>query len=291
MTKRVLEFKNVYKSYRNNNVYAVKDFSYRFENGIYGLLGPNGAGKSTLMNMTAQNLVPDKGSITYDGEEIGRMGSSYRERIGYMPQQQGLYEGFTGQQFLWYMAALKGLTKRQASDDIDRILNITNMYDHRYRKIRSYSGGMKQRILIAQALLGDPGILILDEPTAGLDPNERIRIRNYISELSKDRIVILATHVVSDIECIAKRIILMNNGMIVREGAPESVLEDVEGKVYEVIADDRIKEKYEDANVKISNLSMTSGGILLRIVSDSKPEYGIVRSAAPMLEDLYLYYN
>ena len=291
MTKRLLEFKNVYKSYRNNNVYAVKDFSYRFENGIYGLLGPNGAGKSTLMNMTAQNLVPDKGSITYDGEEIGRMGSSYRERIGYMPQQQGLYEGFTGQQFLWYMAALKGLTKRQASDDIDRILNITNMYDHRYRKIRSYSGGMKQRILIAQALLGDPGILILDEPTAGLDPNERIRIRNYISELSKDRIVILATHVVSDIECIAKRIILMNNGMIVREGAPESVLEDVEGKVYEVIADDRIKEKYEDANVKISNLSMTSGGILLRIVSDSKPEYGIVRSAAPMLEDLYLYYN
>ena len=291
MTKRVLEFKNVYKSYRNNNVYAVKDFSYRFENGIYGLLGPNGAGKSTLMNMTAQNLVPDKGSITYDGEEIGRMGSSYRECLGYMPQQQGLYEGFTGQQFLWYMAALKGLTKRQASDDIDRILNITNMYDHRYRKIRSYSGGMKQRILIAQALLGDPGILILDEPTAGLDPNERIRIRNYISELSKDRIVILATHVVSDIECIAKRIILMNNGMIVREGAPESVLEDVEGKVYEVIADDRIKEKYEDANVKISNLSMTSGGILLRIVSDSKPEYGIVRSAAPVLEDLYLYYN
>lgn len=291
MTKRVLEFKNVYKSYRNNNVYAVKDFSYRFENGIYGLLGPNGAGKSTLMNMTAQNLVPDKGSITYDGEEIGRMGSSYRERLGYMPQQQGLYEGFTGQQFLWYMAALKGLTKRQASDDIDRILNITNMYDHRYRKIRSYSGGMKQRILIAQALLGDPGILILDEPTAGLDPNERIRIRNYISELSKDRIVILATHVVSDIECIAKRVILMNNGMIVREGAPESILEDVEGKVYEVIADDRIKEKYEDANVKISNLSMTSGGILLRIVSDSKPEYGIVRSAAPVLEDLYLYYN
>lgn len=291
MTKRVLEFKNVYKSYRNNNVYAVKDFSYRFENGIYGLLGPNGAGKSTLMNMTAQNLVPDKGAITYDGEEIGRMGSSYRERLGYMPQQQGLYEGFTGQQFLWYMAALKGLTKRQASDDIDRILNITNMYDHRYRKIRSYSGGMKQRILIAQALLGDPGILILDEPTAGLDPNERIRIRNYISELSKDRIVILATHVVSDIECIAKRVILMNNGMIVREGAPESILEDVEGKVYEVIADDKIKEKYEDANVKISNLSMTSGGILLRIVSDSKPEYGIVRSAAPVLEDLYLYYN
>jgi len=291
MTKRLLEFKNVYKSYRNNNVYAVKDFSYRFENGIYGLLGPNGAGKSTLMNMAAQNLVPDKGSITYDGEEIGRMGSSYRERLGYMPQQQGLYEGFTGQQFLWYMAALKGLTKRQASDDIDRILNITNMYDHRYRKIRSYSGGMKQRILIAQALLGDPGILILDEPTAGLDPNERIRIRNYISELSKDRIVLLATHVVSDIECIAKRVILMNNGMIVREGAPESILEDVEGKVYEVIADDRIKEKYEDANVKISNLSMTSGGILLRIVSDSKPEYGIVRSAAPLLEDLYLYYN
>ncbi len=291
MAKRVLEFKNVYKSYRNNNVYAVKDFSYRFENGIYGLLGPNGAGKSTLMNMAAQNLVPDKGSITYDGEEIGRMGSSYRERLGYMPQQQGLYEGFTGQQFLWYMAALKGLTKRQASDDIDRILNITNMYDHRYRKIRSYSGGMKQRILIAQALLGDPGILILDEPTAGLDPNERIRIRNYISELSKDRIVLLATHVVSDIECIAKRIILMNNGMIIREGAPESILEDVEGKVYEVIADDRIKEKYEDANVKISNLSMTSGGILLRIVSDSKPEYGIVRSAAPVLEDLYLYYN
>lgn len=291
MAKRVLEFKNVYKSYRNNNVYAVKDFSYRFENGIYGLLGPNGAGKSTLMNMAAQNLVPDKGSITYDGEEIGRMGSSYRERLGYMPQQQGLYEGFTGQQFLWYMAALKGLTKRQASDDIDRILNITNMYDHRYRKIRSYSGGMKQRILIAQALLGDPGILILDEPTAGLDPNERIRIRNYISELSKDRIVLLATHVVSDIECIAKRVILMNNGMIVREGAPESILEDVEGKVYEVIADDSIKEKYEDANVKISNLSMTSGGILLRIVSDSKPEYGIVRSAAPVLEDLYLYYN
>ena len=159
------------------------------------MLGPNGAGKSTLMNMITDNLKADEGEILLDGREIHSLGADYRGLLGYMPQQQGLYDDFTGERFLWYMAALKGLKKREAKETIENMLELVNLKDDRYKKLKSYSGGMKQRILIAQALLNDPKILIMDEPTAGLDPKERIRIRNFISEISKDKIVLLATHV------------------------------------------------------------------------------------------------
>lgn len=172
---------NIKKSYNNGKTFAVNDFSVRLTPGVYGLLGPNGAGKSTLMNIITDNLRADSGSVLLNGKDILTLGADYRDLLGYMPQQQGLYDDFTGEKFLWYMAALKGMKKRDARIQIERTLGLVNLTDDRYKKLKSYSGGMKQRILIAQALLNDPKILIMDEPTAGLDPKERIRIRNFIS--------------------------------------------------------------------------------------------------------------
>ena len=188
------------KSYNNGKTYAVDGVTATFTPGVYGLLGPNGAGKSTLMNIITQNLKTNSGTVTLDGVPIDHMGADYRSLLGYMPQQQTLYDDFTGERFLWYMAALKGLDKKQAKEAVSRTLDVVNLREERYKKLKSYSGGMKQRVLIAQALLNDPKLLIMDEPTAGLDPKERIRIRNFISEVSKDKIVLLSTHVVSDVE-------------------------------------------------------------------------------------------
>lgn len=224
-----LKLEGIKKSYTKGRTYAIQDFSYCFTPGVYGLLGPNGAGKSTLMNMITQNLSPDGGRITLDGTDIGKLGASYRNLLGYMPQQQGLYDDFTGEKFLWYIAALKGLKRREAQGVIKQSLEVVNLWQDRFKKLRSYSGGMKQRVLIAQALLNDPKILIMDEPTAGLDPKERIRIRNFISEISRDKIVLLATHVVPDVEYISKEILVMDGGCIVRHGAPKELLADMEG--------------------------------------------------------------
>ena len=226
---------NIKKSYNNGKTFAVNDFSVRLTPGVYGLLGPNGAGKSTLMNIITDNLRADSGSVLLNGKDILTLGADYRDLLGYMPQQQGLYDDFTGEKFLWYMAALKGMKKRDARIQIERTLGLVNLTDDRYKKLKSYSGGMKQRILIAQALLNDPKILIMDEPTAGLDPKERIRIRNFISEISKDKIVLLATHVVSDVEYISKEILIMKAGKVIRHGTPGKLLHDMEHHVFEVL--------------------------------------------------------
>ena len=280
---------NIKKSYNNGKTFAVNDFSVRLTPGVYGLLGPNGAGKSTLMNIITDNLRADSGSVLLNGKDILTLGADYRDLLGYMPQQQGLYDDFTGEKFLWYMAALKGMKKKDARIQIERTLGLVNLTDDRYKKLKSYSGGMKQRILIAQALLNDPKLLIMDEPTAGLDPKERIRIRNFISEISKDKIVLLATHVVSDVEYISKEIIFMKAGKVIRHGTPGELLHDMEHHVFEVLVTAEEQVFYETHGFKTSNIMLSSSGVCLRIVSDERPTVGEVREVRPNLEDVYLY--
>ena len=280
---------NIKKSYNNRKTFAVNDFSVRLTPGVYGLLGPNGAGKSTLMNIITDNLRADSGSVLLNGKDILTLGADYRDLLGYMPQQQGLYDDFTGEKFLWYMAALKGMKKKDARIQIERTLGLVNLTDDRYKKLKSYSGGMKQRILIAQALLNDPKILIMDEPTAGLDPKERIRIRNFISEISKDKIVLLATHVVSDVEYISKEILIMKAGKVIRHGTPGELLHDMEHHVFEVLVTAEEQVFYETHGFKTANIMLSSSGVCLRIVSDERPTVGEVREVRPNLEDVYLY--
>jgi ABC-type multidrug transport system ATPase subunit len=203
---------------------ALDGFTYTFKEGIYGILGANGAGKSTLMNLITDNVHRDGGEILYGGTDVLKLGNEFRSLLGYMPQQQGLYESMTAETFLTYMARLKRIPGRNIKDEITRVLALTNLSDVRHAKIYSFSGGMKQRVLLAQAMLGEPKVLILDEPTAGLDPKERVRLRNYIFELSKNRIVLLATHIVSDIEAIAGDIILMKEGKIMLTGSPQELI-------------------------------------------------------------------
>lgn len=285
-----LKLEGITKSYNKGRTYAVNDFHAGFTPGVYGLLGPNGAGKSTLMNMITDNLDADSGSITLDGASIKKMGTAYRSLLGYMPQQQGVYDDFTGEKFLWYMAALKGLSRKDTKETIERILAVVNLQGDRYKKLKSYSGGMKQRILIAQALLNDPKILIMDEPTAGLDPKERIRIRNFISDISKDKIVLLATHVVSDVESISKEILIMKSGRVVRRGTPQELLSEMEHKVFEALVTPEERMEYEGAGFKIANVVLTADKVCLRVVSDIRPDIGEVHEVRPNLEDVYLYF-
>ena len=283
-----LEIKNVSKSYDRGKKLALKDFSAQLTSGVYGFLGPNGAGKSTLMNIISDNLAADKGEVQFNGQNIQRMGKAFRDILGYMPQQQGLYDDFTGRRFLWYMAAVKGIKKHRAKERIGELLELVNLQDNANKKLGGYSGGMKQRLLIAQALLNDPKVLILDEPTAGLDPKERIRIRNFISAIAADKIVLLATHVVSDVEFIAKEVMLIKAGELIAKDTTANLLHSMQGKVFEVYTQ---AEKLPEMQVKyrISNLTQEPDGICVRIVGDERPREGRVIDAKPNLEDLYLY--
>lgn len=224
----MLEIRDLSKNYGKKE--ALKGFNYTFEDGIYGMLGANGAGKSTLMNLITDNLKRTGGSIFFDGREILEMGADFRALVGYMPQQQGFYENFSARMFLFYMAELKGIRRREAKKQIEQLLQTVNLVDSADLKISGFSGGMRQRVLLAQALLGDPKILILDEPTAGLDPKERINLRNYIRQLSENKIILLATHVVSDVETIADRILILKNGELVADDEPKKLVEAVQGE-------------------------------------------------------------
>ena len=208
---------------------ALSDFSYTFTPGIYGILGANGAGKSTLMNLITDNIRRDSGSICLNGKEILTMGKAYRKLVGYMPQQQGMYDDFSARAFLRYMAEVKQIPSRLARQQIEILLQVVHLQDVAHKKVGGFSGGMRQRVILAQALLGHPQILILDEPTAGLDPKERLRLRKYIADLAEDRIVFLTTHIVSDIESIAKDVLLMRQGEVVASGSPEKLMAQVGG--------------------------------------------------------------
>jgi ABC-type multidrug transport system ATPase subunit len=209
---------------------ALRDFTYTFTPGIYGILGANGAGKSTLMNLITDNVKRTEGQILWDGTDILKLGKRFRAKLGYMPQQQGMYNDFSARAFLRYMAHIKEIPKKQADEQIEQLLDVVNLREDAHKKVGGFSGGMRQRVLLAQALLGDPKILILDEPTAGLDPRERLRLRQYISDLAQDRIVFLTTHIVSDIESIAGDVLLMKQGELVRHGAPEVLIASCSGK-------------------------------------------------------------
>ena len=209
---------------------ALRDFSYTFTPGIYGILGANGAGKSTLMNLITDNVKRSEGHILWNGTDILKLGGAFRAVLGYMPQQQGMYSDFSARAFLRYMAQVKQIPRKQAKEQIEQLLDLVNLKADAHKKLGGFSGGMRQRVLLAQALLGDSQILILDEPTAGLDPKERLRLRQYIADLAQDRIVFLTTHIVSDIEQIASDVLLMKDGTLVKHGSPEELISQIGGK-------------------------------------------------------------
>lgn len=282
-----LDIKDISKSYvKKKN--ALSHVNISFTPGVYGLLGPNGAGKSTLINIITDNIKADSGQVFYNGEDIYSLKERYRDIIGYMPQQQVLYDNFRGEEFLWYMAALKGIDKKNCKKRINELLNMVNLYSEKDKKVGSYSGGMKQRILIAQAMLNDPDILIMDEPTAGLDPSERIRIRNFLSTISENKIIILATHIVSDIESIAKEIIILRDGKVINSGKPETLLSEIGNKVFEVKVD--INNEYNVQNSKIANIRIGENEKIYRVVQDDIPKGFDYVNVKAGLEELYLYY-
>ncbi|MBR2175325.1 MAG: ABC transporter ATP-binding protein [Clostridia bacterium] len=283
-----LKIENISKSYKKGKK-ALCDFSVTLNTGVYGLLGANGAGKSTLMNIITDNLKADSGEIYYNGANVRKLGKKYRSVLGYMPQQQGLYDDFTANRFLWYMAALKGLDKKTAKQQITKLLKQVNLQNDAHKRLGDFSGGMKQRILIAQALLGSPEILILDEPTAGLDPRERIRIRNFISEIADNKIVILVTHVVSDIECIADKVILMKDGKLIKNDSPSGLIASITDKVFELPCQ---KSELEALQKEYSygNVIQRKDEMLFRIVGDDCPKNFRKSRNDISLEDVYLYY-
>lgn len=267
---------------------AVDDVSIHLEPGVYGLLGANGAGKTTLMRMICGVLKPTSGSIRLDGKTMQELGERYYTHLGYMPQDFGFYPDFTAREFMLYMAAVKGMDKKHARARTEELLELVNLRDVADKKVKSYSGGMKQRLGIAQAELNDPGILILDEPTAGLDPKERVRFRNIISDFAKDKIVILSTHIVSDVSYIADIILMMKQGKILLQGPMETITNSIGGKVWEVMADER-KAAWYSRNLRVVNLHHEGNLVRLRIVDDAPPapDASIVE---PGLEDLFLYH-
>jgi len=267
------------------NALALQDFSLELGPGVLGLLGPNGAGKTTLMSILATITKPTTGKIHWDGTDLAADPNAIRGVLGYLPQDFGVYPNLDAVEFLEYLAAVKGLDAAAARRRIEELLNLVNLSDVRKRLLGGYSGGMRQRIGIAQALLNDPKLLIVDEPTAGLDPEERVRFRNLLSDLSGDRIVILSTHIVSDVEATATDIALISQGKLVAHAAPEDLLRAVEGKVWEWVVPsselNAARQKY-----LISNTTRRSDGVHVRLLSSQPPAGADL--VAPTLEDAYL---
>jgi len=282
-----LVIEGVSKCYRGG-VWGLRDFSLRLEPGVLALVGPNGAGKSTLMRILATITRPTEGSVTWNGTGIVDSPNAVRRILGYLPQDFGIYPNLNALEFLEYMAALKGLDGRAARRRIQELLRVVNLFDVRKRPLGGFSGGMKQRLGIAQALLNDPELLIVDEPTAGLDPQERVRFRNLLSELAGERIVILATHIVSDAEATATRVAIISHGALLKHAEPEGLLQAVEGRVWQCIVPSGELTIARRRHI-ISSAARRSDGTHLRVIGDAPSAPG-VRAARPTLEDAYLYF-
>ena len=282
-----LELDNITKNYKDKR--ALYNVNYIFHEGVYGLLGANGAGKSTLMRIICGIMKSTIGEVKVNGTNIMKLDEKYRDLLGYLPQDFGYYPSFTANEFMMYMASLKGLNNNYSKKKISELLHIVGLDEVKNKKIKTFSGGMKQRLGIAQAVLNDPQILILDEPTSGLDPKERIHFRNLISGFAKDKIVLLSTHIVSDIESIADQIIVLKKGEIVVNGTPNVLIQQMLGKVWECLIPESELE-YASQKYCIVNQHLQSQQVLLRIISAEKPDLEMSKAISPSLEDLYMFY-
>lgn len=280
-----IELSAVEKRFRDRT--AVRKTDLCLESGVYGLLGENGAGKTTLMRMICGVLKPTGGRIRCDGIEIGQLGRAYRRLLGYLPQDFGYYGEFSARRFLRYMAALKAMPQDRAERRIDEMLDLVDLAPFQKQKLKTFSGGMLRRIGIAQALLNDPEILILDEPTAGLDPRERVRFRNIISSLGKERTVVLSTHIVSDVDYIADQIMIMKHGEIAAEGTAQELTQAAGKIAWKCVAGEEEAERL-GGSFTVSNIRHLENGVELRIVSDRRPAPD-AEALEPTLEDIYLY--
>lgn len=281
-----LAIENVEKKF--DEFIAVDNLSIEMDNGVYGLLGVNGAGKTTLMRMICTLLKPTNGYILCDGNDIFQMGAEYRKMLGYLPQDFGYYPDFSVKDYLLYVASIKGLQPIVAKKRMEDLLEQVGMTRYSRKKMKHLSGGMLRRVGIAQAMLNDPKILVLDEPTAGLDPNERVRFRNLISELSTERLVLLSTHIVSDIEYVANKILLMKDGSIRKNGTASELLSGMSEKVW-ICKTDKSNSVLLNKKYKVSNIKMEEDEAALRIISSNKPIENAVETKAT-LEDLFLDY-
>ncbi len=281
-----LQLQNLSKQYGDKC--AVDNVSVNLKPGVYGLLGANGAGKTTLMHMICGVLKPSSGNITLNGKSTEELGEKYYTHLGYMSQYFGFYPDFTAREFMLYMAAVKGLNKIKAKRRTEELLKMVNLSDIADKKIKSYSGGMKQRLGIAQAELGNPSILILDEPTAGLDPKERVCFRNLISDFAKEKIVILSTHIVFDVSYIADTILMMKQGQILLQEPMTTVTNSINGKVWELLVDERTATEYS-RRFSVVNLHHEGNMVRLRIVDETAPRAD-AQTVEPSLEDLFLYH-
>jgi len=281
-----LQIETVSKQYGRKAPFSLQDVTLTLTPGIVGLLGPNGAGKSTLMNIIATLLKPTNGRILWNDQDIQKQPNALRRVLGYLPQDFGVYPNLNAVEFLQYMAALKGLSNQAAKQRIDELLHLLNLETAAYRPIGGYSGGMRQRVGIAQALLNDPQLLIVDEPTVGLDPGERIRFRNLLADLASERIIILSTHIVSDVEATASSIALINQGRLLQHAAPEALLKRVEGRVWDWVIDQNALPQVKQTHL-VSQSIRRPDGLHVRVVQEDAPAND-ARQAVPTLEDAYL---
>ena len=283
-----LEIKNLNKSFGHKKV--TNNLNVTLENGVYGLLGPNGAGKTTLMKQITTLLKSDSGEILYNGKNIYDLDEKYRDVIGYLPQHFEGYGNFTAKQFLKYMGALKGIIGKELDSKIDELLHLVGLYDVKNKSLKKFSGGMKRRVGIAQALLNDPKILVLDEPTAGLDPQERTRFRNLLSEISRDKIIILSTHIISDIESIARETIIIKDGTLLMKGSHKEILANMNDKVFLIRTDNEDIARDIQNKYKVVNIQRGIDEIELRVISEKEPIYKNVEKIIPRFEDVYMFY-
>lgn len=283
-----LEIVNLTKIYSHKS--ANENINLTLNSGVYGLLGPNGAGKSTLMKQLATIATPSSGKILYNEKDIKSLDDEYRALVGYLPQDFDAYKNFKAKEFLMYMAALKGMNNNEAKKRVDELLKLVGLYEVRNKLVSKFSGGMKRRVGIAQALLNNPKVLILDEPTAGLDPQERTRFRNLLSNIGTETIVILSTHIISDIESVAKETIMIKDGKLLLKRTHREILEDMKGKVYTITTNNENEVNEIQKSYKVVSINRGVEDTQLRVISEKVPSYENTKLTEPRFEDVYMFY-